>query len=237
MLSVDAVRLAGVEVLCPTPAVLTHNGFPTLAGIHVFDSRAVALQDIDPEKAFTPVLSLRSGRTNATLRGPHAAAWDADADTILEVVAELAVVAGDDGGAFADAMAGDDPDARLVLGALCAQVRRLFEHSQKGGLWRRLVKQITEVEYVPYEIPDLGMRWQRMTMRYHLDICDDQFDMINGGLPQPMKSLFDDLPEKSYAKAKLAYLASQFTGEPLDGLSEIAGTIGPVTAGVNNLSP
>ncbi|MDK4712995.1 hypothetical protein [Rhizobium sp. CNPSo 4039] len=237
MLSVDAVRLAGVEVLCPTSAVLAHDSFPTLAGIHVFDSRAVALQDIDPERAFTPVLSLRSGRSSATLRGPHAAPWDSDADTILEVIAELAVVAGDDGGNFADAMAGDDPDARLVLGALCAQVRSLFERSQRGGLWRRLVKQITEVEYIPYEIPDLGMRWQRMTMRYHLDICDDQFDMGVGGLPEPIKSLFDALPDESYAKAKLSALAAHFAAEPLPALTEISGTIGSVEAGLKNLSP
>lgn len=47
MLSAAAMRLAAIEVLCPTASITADAGFPTLAGRTVLDSRAVAIDDID----------------------------------------------------------------------------------------------------------------------------------------------------------------------------------------------
>ncbi|NTI92277.1 hypothetical protein G6L78_01395 [Agrobacterium rhizogenes] len=237
MLAAEAIRLAAVEVLCPTSAIIANDGFPTLAGVHVFDSRAVTLQDLDPAKAYTPVLSLRTSEAGVKLRGPHSAANDTDADAVLDVIAELAVAESDISGDFADAMASDDPEARLVLAALCSQVRSLLERSQVGGLWRRMVRQITEIEYQPYEIPNLGLRWQRMTMRFHCSIRDDDFDTASGGLPEPIRSVYEALPDASYAKEKLAALAAHFAPEILPALREIHVTSGPVEFGLKPPTP
>jgi hypothetical protein len=237
MLAAEALRLAAIEILCPTAAIAADSGYPTRAGARVFDSRAVALEDIDPTKAFTPVLSLYTNKSGVKLRGPHAAAGDTNADAVLEIIAELAVVSGDEGGEFADAMASDDPDARLVLAALCAQVRWILERSQQGGLWRQLVRQITETEFEPFAVPEIGMRWQRVTIRMHCEIRDDDFDMTDGGLPEPIRALYDQLPSASYAKEKLAALAAYFVPEPLQPLTQIHVTTGLIESGPDDLSP
>ncbi|MBX5112691.1 hypothetical protein [Rhizobium lentis] len=215
MLSAEALRLAAVEVLCPTAAILAGEGYPTLAGRLVYDSRAVAIEDLDRKAPYTPTLSLHTPEAGVSLRGPMAAADDTEADAVLDIVAQLAVVASDDDGEFADAMAETDPDARLVLAALCAQVRFLLERSQDGGLWRTLVRRIVKIEAQTFAVPNLGLRWQRVTMRFHCEIRDDDFDMTGGGLPQPIRRLYEALPDQSYAKAKLAALASHFPAEVL----------------------
>lgn len=218
MLSAEALRLAAVDVLCPTAANLSSSGFPTLAGRHVYDSRAVSIEDLDRSAPYTPTLTLHTVESGVALRGPMAAADDTDADAVLDIVAQLAVIAHDEDGEFADAMAETDSDARLVLAALCAQVRMLLERSQSGGLWRTLVRRIVKIEEQTFAVPNLGLRWQRVTMRVHCEIRDDSFDMEEGGLPQPIRRLYDALPEQSYAKAKLAELAAHFPAEPLPHL-------------------
>jgi hypothetical protein len=221
MLSAEALRLAAIEVLCPTASQESGSGYPTLAGKSVFDSRAAALEDLDPSAPYTPVLALYTSESGVSLRGHMAAADDTLADAVLDVVAELAVTANDDSGDFVDAMADDDPGARLVLGALCAQVRRELERSQRGNLFRRIVSRIVKVEQQAFAMPNYGLRWQRVMMRFHCEIRDDEFDMAPGGLPEPIRSLYEALPDGSYAKSKLSLLASYFHQEafaPLEGI-------------------
>lgn len=253
MLAAEALRLAAIEILLPT-ASQPNGPFPTLAGPRVYDSRAMPLEDLyqngdvlenldetdevaEPHPAYTPVLSLYTPESGVKLRGPHAAAWDTEAEAVLEIVAELAVTATENGVTFVDAMASGDPDARLVLAALCAQVRRALERSQAGGLWRQLVRQITDTQYKTYALPELGLRWHRVTITIHCEIRDDCFDMTAGGLPEPIKSLYDALPDESYAKSKLAALAAHFAAEPLPALKEIHVNTGPVESGPDDLSP
>ncbi|HXV31862.1 MAG TPA: hypothetical protein VD840_16170 [Sinorhizobium sp.] len=238
MLAAEAVRLAAIEILCPTAAVEAETGFPTLAGYRVYDSREVALQDLDREKAYTPVLALHTVESGVALRGEASPAGDVAADAVMDVIAELAVVAGDEDGQFADAapMAETDPSARLVLAALCAQVRMLLERSVSGGEWRRLVKRISRVDMQTFAVPEIGARWQRVTMRFHLAIRDDDFDMEGGGLPEPVRSLYEALPAGSYARGKLAELAAAFNGETLPPLEAVKITTSAIDSGPNDLS-
>ncbi len=237
MLSAEAVRLAAIEILCPTAAAISGEGLPTLAGVRVFDSRAASIEDLDRARDYTPVLALYTPESASAPRGEMSDAADADATAILEVMAELSVAATDGGEEFADAMADTDPVARLVLMALCAQVRKLLEHSQSGGLWRKLVKRIVRVEYQSFAVPELGLRWQRTRMRYQLEIRDDDFDMEAGGLPAPLNRVFEDLPNESYAKAKLAQLAAAFAGEAIPPLQSIHLTTGPIVSGPDFTDP
>lgn len=215
MLSAEAMRLAAIEVLRPTAAVEAGSGFPTLAGLMVLDTREIAIEELDQLSTYTPVLALYTMESDVVLRGEMAAAGDTIATAVLEIVAELAVDAGD---GQADALVANDAQARLVLAALCAQVRYLLEFSQSGLLWRRIVKRVIRFEEQTFAAPQLGVRWQRTTMRYHGEVSDDDFDMAGGGLPQPIRSLYEALPGQSYAKAKLAALAAHFEAEPLPHL-------------------
>lgn len=231
MLSAEAMRLAAVEVLCPT-ASLTSGVFPTLAGSAVLDSRAVALQDLDESRVYTPVLALHTRSSEAALRGQGAAVDDTDAHAILEVVAELAVVAQDEsGGAYADAMAGGDADARLVLAALAAQVRWLLTQAEAGRLFRRVVKAVERIDEETFGVPELGIRWQRVTLRFHCHISDDDFSDAPG-LPEPLATIAAALPANSYAKAKLERLATHFLGQTRDGLDTVTFTDPDTGAGM-----
>ncbi|WP_438752059.1 hypothetical protein [Pararhizobium sp. O133] len=232
MLAAEAMRLAAIEIVLPTAAVMSKSGYPTLAEELVYDSRAAAIEDLDRTAPYTPVLAFYTVESGVSLRGEHAAAGDTVADAVLEIVAELAVVASEGGEEFSDALAGDDPDARLVLAALCAQVRRLLERSQQGGLWRRIVKRIIKTEMQTFAAPQIGLRWHRVTIRMHCEIADDDFDMPVGGLPQPIASLFDVLPVQSYARAKLSALAAHFAPENLPDLEQVRVSTGPVTTGL-----
>lgn len=219
MLAAEALRLAAIEVLCPTAAALAGSGFPTLAGKNVFDSKSASLTDLDLDAPYTPVLALYTPESGVSLRGSAAAADDVLADAMLDVVAELAVSSKDDVGDFADAMADTDPEARLVLAALCSQVRYLLERSAQGILWRSFINHIIKIEEETFALPNLGLRWQRVTMRFHCEIRDDDFS--GPGLPEPIASLVAQLPEQSYAKAKLVSLGAHFlrpTLPPLEGV-------------------
>lgn len=228
MLSADAARLAVVEVLSPTAANLSGDGFPTLAGNKVYDSRSIPLQDLDRDAPYTPTLGVYTGNTRVVRRGDLAAADDYQASAVIEVVAELAVVARDmnpadpngSGEEYVDAMAATDPDARLVLGALCSQVRYLLTQGTTGYFFRDLIMGISQIDEEPFEVPNLGLRWQRTTMRFHCELRDDSFDPDNGGFPSPVKDLLSKLPAGSYARAKLIALAGAFPADarpPFEG--------------------
>ncbi|MFK0330702.1 hypothetical protein ACIQUB_06220 [Rhizobium sp. NPDC090275] len=231
MLSAEALRLAAIEVLCPTAAAEAGGGFPTLAGSRVFDSRAASLEDLDRTSGYTPVLALYTPESGVSLRGPLASVDDVVADAMLDIVAELAVASRDDQGEFADAMAETDPEARLVLAALCSQVRYLLERSQSGGIWRYLVNHIIKIEAQTFAVPNLGLRWQRVTMRFHCEIRDDDFGGETDGLPEPIATVFSALPDNSYAKAKLASLGAHFSRDARVPLQGIDGDFGAPTPG------
>lgn len=221
ILSAEAARLAAIEVLRPTTAV---GSFPTLAGARVFDSRAAALNDLDDEPGgrpdYTPVLALYTHSADGGSRGDAADIGDNGCTTVLEIVGELAVIASDDDGAYLDAMAGDDPEARLVLAALMAQVRNALLYSEAGILFRRMAIKCQRIDAETHAVPELGLRFQRMFMRMTLQVPDDEFT-DDGGLSGPIKRLYDALPAQSYAKAKLTELAGHLAGQtrtPLAGI-------------------
>jgi len=227
MLAAEALRLAAIEVLCPTSAVLSGAGFPTLAGSRVFDSRAAALEDLDRDapEGYTPVLAVYTPESGATLRASISAAGDTVATAVLEIIAELAIAIDDGDGMIADAMAATDPEARLVLAALCSQVRYALEHSVAGRLWRSLVNHVIRIDEETFGVPELGLRWQRMKMRIHCEIRDDDFS--DQGLPEPIAAIYAKLPAQSYAKAKLAALAEHFSRDVLPSLDRVTVDTGP----------
>lgn len=233
MLSGEAARLAAIEVLCPTAANKGEIPFPTLAGRNVFDSRATAVNDLAEGLRRTPTVAVYSRDAMAERRGGASVYGDNEARVVLEFVIEIAVLVDDtDGGEpIAWPEAGSDPQARAVLMALAAQVRRLLEHSESGALFRRTIKAVERIDWEPYVVADIGLRFQRVTMKMVCAVGDDVFTDA-AGLPEPLRSLHEALPTDSYAKAKLAELAAAFAGEirtPLEVVT-LAPTDGDVIA-------
>jgi hypothetical protein len=225
MLAAEAVRLLTVELLRPT-ATPDDGNFPTLAGPRVYDSRGATLTELDHERKYTPVLAVYTHESAVEAAGPASGFNDTEASVILHVVAELAVSTSDGAGSeFVDAMADTDAEARLVLAALVAQVRRVLQFSAAGAGWRRLVKQVLQVEEKTHAIPEFGLRYQRIFCTFKLAIRDDDFDLSRPGLPEPLRSVADELPEGSYAKEKLSELASYFAVENPDELRIVGGVV------------
>lgn len=225
MLAPDALRLITIETLRPTSAVIAKGGFPTFAGKNVLDSRAVATQDIDSAQAYTPVLSIHTGTSTNTSRGALADLEDFECECVLDIRAELAIAAEEGGTVYAVPMAATDAEGELVLSALCARVQFLLERSDAGAAWRKIALRVISLEEMPFEFPDLGLRYLRRTMRYRVQVPGDLFLMAEGGLPEPMRSIFNALPAQSYAKGKLAELAGYFTAEIAPPLQQIVGDV------------
>ncbi|RWI99685.1 hypothetical protein [Mesorhizobium sp.] len=222
-IAAEIARLAAVESLCPTAAILAETPMPTLARDRVFDSRRPSIDLLDPGEEYTPVLSLFTRRSQSPRRGPGQGSVARNGSTILEVVAELAVAARDEDGAdFVDAMAGSDPKARIVLSALCAQVRYVLTQGPTGAIFRKIVMAIESIDEEGFAVPELGLRWQRTTMLFECQIPDDEFSPA-GGLPMPAASIAALLPENSYARATLDNMAAQFAASaPLPVIDTIA---------------
>lgn len=222
-IAAEMARLAAIECLAPTAALVAGSGFPTLAGARVFDSRAVALTDLDRREPYTAVLSLYTRKSESARRGPGQGSVSRNGRTILEIVVELAIAARDESGEeFADALADDDPEARIVLSALCAQVRYQLTEGLGGALFRKAVIAVDGIEFEPYAVPQLGLRWQRTTMLLDCQIPDDSF-RVSGGLPEPAASIAALLPTGCYAAGILSRLASQFgAAAPLPRIETIA---------------
>ncbi|MBB4952759.1 hypothetical protein H4S14_000801 [Agrobacterium vitis] len=221
MLAPEALRLLTVEILRPTAAMDGTVPFPLVAGRRVNDSREISVQDIDPDQPYTPVVGVYSGDATISPRGDLNDFTDVEHKAVLDIVVELAIVSSDDAGEFADAMASNDPQARMVLAALCSKIRYLLEFSQAGAPWRKIAKRIVELEAIPFAVPHIGLRFQRITLRYTIELSADVYNVADGGLPEPIRSVFAGLPAGSYAKKKLAELAGYFLAETPDQLHEL----------------
>lgn len=218
MLAAAALRLAAIEALCPTAAIASGAGFPTLAQHRVYDSRAISSADLEAGAAFTPSLSVYTEDTRIERRGDGATSAIGFASTDLVIIAELCEVARDETGApireasgnvAADAVINGDAKMRIVLEALTAQARAVLVRAPAGAGLRRIMKSAPRVRIEPFGLPDYGVRFMRNVMTFSCDIADDKFTDL-AGLPEPMRSVADDLPDGSYAKARLAELAAAF---------------------------
>jgi hypothetical protein len=210
MLSAEAMRLAAIEVLCPTESKSSDLGWPTLARHRVYDSAEILPEDLNQQAKYTPCLSLYTDEIRMERRGDTSPSSDSFPVAVLVVIAELAVAAEGDGGEpTIMPLVENDAQARLVLGALCAQVRQSLNLSEAGGLFRWIVSSVEDLRIEPYSLPQFDIRWMRSTMRFTCKIREDTF-REEGGMPEPMRSLFSRLPEASYAKAKLAELDAIF---------------------------
>jgi len=212
MLFAEAVRLAAIETLRPTSAVIAGTGFPTMAGSRVFDSRAARGPELDAIEVYTPTLSLYTVESSSIPRGSLSDASDRDVVAVIEIVAELSVREGEND---TTPLAESDPQARLALAALTAQARYLLEHAPSGSLFRRFGWSVRRIETKTMVLPELGLRLQSQTTRLVIECSDDDFSVGAGELPEPMRSLLAVLPAQSYARGQLEKLATQFSPQTL----------------------
>lgn len=220
MITAEAARIALCEALCPHAARVADANYPTRARFRVFDSAPARAQDLDQGEEFTPVLSVYTRAAGWGERGGMAAYGDVENSTTIEVVGELAVLAEDEAGQFADAMADNDPNARIVLAGMMAQVERIVLDETGGFPFRRFVKKVTKIDLETHAVPEFGLRYQRVFMRLTCDLVNDEFPQA-GGLPPRVAEWAASLPDGSSAKTKILALAAYFPAISYPALSNI----------------
>ncbi|WAC26421.1 hypothetical protein [Ancylobacter sp. SL191] len=239
MLAAAALRLAVIEALCPTAAVRGEDGatFPTLAEHRVFDSRQILVDELDDARPYTPSISVYVEDVRVERRGDAAPSVRGNPTCTLVIVTELAEIARDpDGDAVRQengnlatmALVDSDPRQRLVLEALTAQVRKVIVRGPEAVAVRRVMKAVQSIELEAFSLPQLSRRWLRYLMLVSCEIADDKFTDAPG-LPEPLRSVAAELPDGSYAKAKLAELGAAFLAtsrDALDGIDVIASVNG-----------
>lgn len=218
MLAAEALRLAAVEALCPTAALEADDGYPTLAGRNVFDSRQITVDEVDREAAWTPALSVFTEDVEIVRRGNAAPSTNGSASVDLIVTVELCRCSADENPPDVEILDDGDPKARLFLGALCAQVRKALVYAPKGVAFRRLMAGVSTISIQPFSLPQYDLRLMCNVMTFRCDIADDKFTDA-AGLPEPMASLLAEMPEGSYARAKLIELGQAFLATDRDALA------------------
>ncbi|MCQ0986405.1 hypothetical protein [Jiella marina] len=218
MLTAEVLRLAAHEALLPTAALEAQGGFPTIAGDRVFDSRAIEADELDDDLVYTPTVSLYTEDKTVERTGPMASSQSGFATASLVAVCDLAVSDTDQGETIAMPLAGTDPKARLVLGALTAQVRQVLSVGSSGAAFRMIRKAFVEIRSEPFVLPEAGLRFHREIMTFRCSIADDDFGP-SGGLPARVEQVRQALPEGSYARGQIDRLAAYFgaiaAGDPL----------------------
>ena len=226
ILTAAALRLAAIEALCPSGP---DAAYPTMAGRFVFDSRAATTADMDAEeiatRGYLPILAVYSRSAEMVERGSAGAVDDNDCVAILEIVAEMAVIATEEGQPIADALevgasSANDAQAALTLDALLGQVRHVLEFSIAGGPFRKLRQHCRKIEIERHAVPEFGLRWHRAFLRAWFQIPDDDFP-DDGGLPPHVAAFAAALPDGSYAKSQITALAAQFAAQNRAALTEI----------------
>lgn len=226
MLFAAAARLALIEALCPTASITSNANFPTIAGKRVLDSRRVEIEDLERDAngdyVRTPVIGVFTANAQSDLRSDSSSYDDRQATVTLEIMAELAILASNDGEQFADAEASTDAEADLLLSALVAQIRRVIEIAPQGEIFRKVTKgAVRRFQSQPDVMPQIGVRFARHFITIEIEIDDDQYDYA-GGLPEPLKTLSELLPAGSYAAAQLADLSNKFGQVNTENLAEVS---------------
>ena len=219
MLFAEALRLAAIEVLCPTASIASDAGWPTLARDRVYDSVGIVPDQVNPGDAVTPYLSLHTEDVGVERRGESAPQGYGRATAVLKIVGELGVIEHDPDGTAFVAPAQSDADGSLKLGALCAQVRKALVFSEAGALFRS-IGVVEDFRSERFSMPQFDLKLMRASMWFTCLVKDDVYSDL-AGLPEPLAGLAARLPAGSYAKARLLSLADTFaatTRTPLDDI-------------------
>lgn len=232
MLAGLALRLAAVEALCPTGALLGEVGavFPTIAGARVADSRMLPRDDRDPVTAL-PFIAVYVEEVQGRHDGEAAPTLPFLGTFALVVEMEVRVqdAAPDGAGGGLDEIVPEtDPAAEAMLDLMGAQVIFALEVDTRPGgeLFRKLRQEVRSVETLPMRVADLGIRLARRTLRITVGMYgDDWSGFVAGGLPEPLATLAAGLPAESYGAAIIATVrAALLDPADLDVLTSIFST-------------
>lgn len=209
--SATALRIAAVEALRPASALAGTDVFPTIAGAAVFDSRIVALADLKKLAVPSLVVGVFSEAVSIDSRG---AAYPLAPGVVqVDLAFEIDVLQGEkDGDVLLGPPLNTDAAWEVKTDFLVAQIRKVLTTGPSGAIFRKVAKQILGISSAPFRIPELGVRLTRRTMVVKCAVSDEAWS-LDGGLPEPLKTVADLLPQTSPATTVLAAVAAAIGAE------------------------
>ena len=203
-LSRTALRLATMEALAPSAAVLANTGpWPTLATKYVYDSAIDPIEDLQPTER-RPIAVIYTeddaGEGGQKAGGPPF-------KRIVDLVIELSVaVMLPDGDVFVAGLPITDGELESSLDLFEGQVLFALMIGPTGMLWRSLTaRRVSETHSVPKRTGEEGIRLAMRTLRLKTQIPDDVYPAApesapvgNDALPEPLKTVIAALAAGSY---------------------------------------
>jgi hypothetical protein len=214
-----ALRLATIEALRPTAAVLAGMGFPTIAGIQVLDSSVEPIEDLKPDQA-QPIIGVYTehddGMAGQKRGGPP---FLSTVDLVFEISVVVKVASGSDPTVFVVADPETDSELEASLDLLEAQIKFVLLYGPTGQIWQSIAhNKVHSPRSVPHRSSEEGRRLAKRTMTWRVEVQDYCFDpapvVAPTGFdvfPEPLKSFANALPPGSYALTILNGLAAEPT--------------------------
>lgn len=207
-----ALRLATVEGLRPTAAVVAGTGFPTIAGKQVLDSGIDPIEDLAPNQA-QPVIAVYTEHDEGTQAGQKRGGppFLSTIDLVFEFSVIVKVASGSDPDVFTVGNPETDAELEASLDLLEAQIRFTLLYSPVGQIWRNIShNKVQAPRSIPHRTSEEGARLAKRTMTWKVELVDDCFDPAPltaptgfDVFPEPLRSFAKALPEQSYAIAIL----------------------------------
>ena len=214
-----ALRLAAIEGLRPTAAVLARAGFPTIAGVHVLDSSLEPIEDLQPDLAQAIIgvyTEHDDGMAGQKRGGPP---FLATIDLVFEISVVVKVASDGDPTIFVVADPETDAELEASLDLLEAQIKFVLLYAPAGQIWRNVShNKVQAPRSVPHRSSEEGRRLAKRTMTWKVEVQESCFDpapVIGPAgfdiFPEPLRSFAAALPAGSYALKILNGLAAEPT--------------------------
>ncbi len=221
MFSSLALRLAAIEGLRPTLALLADGPWPTLAKKYVFDSRFDPLEDLQ-EKEARPVIVVYTEDDDTHEAGQKRGGppYLLCVSLVFECSVVVKAFADSDPQVFTVGFPETDAELEASLNLIAAQIYFTLFYAPAGEIFRKVCgSRVPSISSVVHRSSDEGRRLAHRTITWKVLVNgDDAYDpapaqKLEGHslLPEPLKTVAHMLPKGSYGRRVIDGLIAEPT--------------------------
>lgn len=221
MFSSLALRLATIEGLRPSPALLAEGPWPTLAKKYVFDSRFDPLEDLQEQEA-RPVIVVYTEDDDTHEAGQKRGGppYLVCVNLVFECSVVVKAAAGADPQVFTVGFPETDAELEAALDLIAAQIYFTLLYSPSGLIFQKVsAARVLSIGSVVHRTSEEGRRLACRTITWKVLVNgDDAYDPAPAAtlagtalLPEPLKTVAAMLPENSYGRRVIDGLVAEPT--------------------------
>lgn len=210
-----ALRLAAVEAIRPSAAVLANQPLPTIAGKLVFDSRIDPIDDLSTREQW-PVIVVYTEEDHA--QGGQASGGP-EFKRIIDLLFELSIVvraSGDQPGTFTAGTPATDSELESALDLMEAQILFALMYGPSGKIWRAITgRRVPEYTSLPHRTSEEGVRLAMRSLRMKVQVDDEKFIVVPDApltgidrLAGPLADVYAALAATSYGQGVVLGLSN-----------------------------